>query len=84
MRASHVASFRERQAAEETSANLGLTGPAQAASHEAINARATRGAAWILHLVAQGKHAEAQAYMDLPDWGLAAAEEDRVVDASRK
>lgn len=71
MAASQTAAFRERQAVEEASACLGLNGSAIVASHEAINARATRGAARILRLVEQGRHAEAQACLDAPDWGLA-------------
>lgn len=73
---SAIAIFQERQALEEASAQLGLSGPAAVASHEAINARATRGAARILRLVEQGRHAEAQACLDVPDWGLTEDAED--------
>ncbi|MGH2508294.1 MAG: hypothetical protein ACRDHZ_12960 [Ktedonobacteraceae bacterium] len=69
MSKSEIALFCERQALEEASARLGLDGLAQVASHEAINARAERGAARILQLVEQGHHAQAVALMDRPDWG---------------
>jgi hypothetical protein len=69
MLTSEVALFRERQALEEASARLGLTGLAQVAQHEAINARATRGAERILRLVEQGQHEQAITLMDRPDWG---------------
>lgn len=67
---SELTIFRERQAQEEASARLGLSGPAVVASHEAISARSTRGAARILQLVAQSRHAEALACLNVPDWGL--------------
>lgn len=78
-----VASFRERQSAEEASARLGLSSPAVVASHEVMNARTTRGAARILHLVEQGKHAEAWICLNLPDWGQAEEEEGGVVETAR-
>lgn len=68
MSTSKIASFRERQTLEETSARLGLTGLAQMATHEAINARAQRGAQRILQLVEQGQHAQAIALMEQPYW----------------
>lgn len=84
MSTSRVASFRERQLGEEVSARLGLTGPAVVAQHAAINARAARGAERILCLVEQGRHAEAWAYMNLPDWGEAEEEENGVVEPSHE
>lgn len=45
---SEVARFRQRVEQEEASARLGLTGFAIVAKHDAINARATRGAERIL------------------------------------
>lgn len=68
MPTSNVALFRERQALEEASARLGLDGFAQIANHEAINARVQRGAQRILHLVEQGRHAQALALMEQPYW----------------
>ncbi len=67
---SDIAQFRERQAAEEVAAHLGLVGPAIVARHDFIEARAERGAARLLQLIAQGRHAEAEAQMNVPDWGL--------------
>jgi hypothetical protein len=75
MSTSEVALFRECQALEEASARLGLTGLAQVAQHEAINARATRGAERILRLVEQGQYKQAVALMDQPGWG---ADDDSV------
>lgn len=69
MSISTVTSFRERQTLEEISARLGLIGPAQVATHEAINARAQRGAKRILQLVQQGLHEQALALMEQPHWG---------------
>jgi hypothetical protein len=70
---SEVRHLRQRIEQEEASARLGLTGLAQVAQHELINARAQRGAARILRLVEQGHHVQAIALMDRPDWG---ADED--------
>lgn len=66
---SEVARFRQRVEQEEASARLGLTGFAIVAKHDAINARATRGAERILQLMEQGQHVQAHALMDRPDWG---------------
>lgn len=71
---SDVAKFREHQAVEEETARLGLSGPAIVSRHDFIEARAERGAARILQLLAQGKYAEAAAQMNLPNWGLEEAE----------
>lgn len=78
---SEVARFRQRVEQEEASARLGLNGFAHVASHEAINARAQRGAARILLLVEQGQHVQARALMDRPDWG---ADEDSVACQTNK
>lgn len=67
MNTSEVAQFRKRQAAQETAARLGLTAPAIVSRHDFIEARAERGAAQILQLLAQGRYAEAEAQMNLPD-----------------
>lgn len=37
--------------------------------HDFIEARATRGAGRILHLIEEGKHEEAIELMHTPDWG---------------
>ena len=70
MASSDIAEFRKQQAAQEASANLGLSGPAMVARHDFMTARAERGADTILQLVAQGRHEEAQALMMQPDWGV--------------
>lgn len=70
MNTSDVARFRKCQAAQETAACLGLTGPAIVSRHDFIEARAERGAMQILQLLAQGRYAEAETQMNLPDWGL--------------
>ena len=62
--------FRMQQHQEEEAARLGLSGLAMTSRHDFIEARTTRGAEQILHLLAQGKYAEAQVQMNLPDWGL--------------
>ncbi len=64
-----MARFRERQAFEEAAARLGCSGLAQVAQHELINARATRGAERILHLLAAGEREEAHRLMEQEDWG---------------
>lgn len=66
---SEVARLLQRIELEKASARLGLNGLAQVAKHDAINARATRGAERILRLVEQGMHVQAVALMDRPDWG---------------
>ena len=69
MNQSDVTYFREHQALCEAAARLGLSGPAIVSRHDFIEARAARGAARILQLLVQGKYAEAERQMDLPDWG---------------
>jgi hypothetical protein len=60
---------REREAAERS-----LYGLAEGtARHAFIEARAARGADAILHLMQEGKHAEAIALMETPDWGEGAS-----------
>ena len=59
----------EREAAER-----GLCGLAEGtARHTFLEARAARGADAILHLMQEGKHAEAVALMETPDWGEGAS-----------
>ncbi|MGH2479838.1 MAG: hypothetical protein ACRDHW_09305 [Ktedonobacteraceae bacterium] len=70
MPASEIAHFREQQARQEEAAHLGLSGPAIVARHDFIEARAERGARRILQLLAQGRHEEAEAQMNLPNWGI--------------
>ena len=66
---SEVAHFREQQAQLEEAAHLGLCGLAIVSRHDFIEARAERGAARILRLLAQSRYAEAEAQMNVPDWG---------------
>jgi len=58
---SEIAQFRQRQAAEEASAQLGLGGLAITASHEAILARMEQGARTLFQLFQQGRSEEAYA-----------------------
>src|SRR5256886_115698 len=58
---SEIAQFRQRQAAEEASAQLALGGLAITASHEAIRARMERGAGTLFQLFQQGRSEEAYA-----------------------
>ena len=67
---SDIACFRERQALEEKSARLALTGYAITARHDFIIARAQRGAERILRLIEEGKHEEAQVLMNTENWGV--------------
>ncbi len=67
---SEIARFRERQALEEKSARLALTGYAITSRHDFIIARAQRGAERILQLIDEGKHTEAQALMNTENWGV--------------
>lgn len=73
MPTSEIARFREQQARQEEAARLGCSGPALVSRHDFIEARATRGAERILALLAQGRYREAEAQMNLPDWGQESA-----------
>lgn len=66
---SEVARLRQRMEQEEQAARLGFDGLAQVAQHELINARATRGAERILHLLAAGEREEAHRLMEQDSWG---------------
>ncbi len=67
-RRSEVAHFREQHALHKQAAQQGLSGLAIVANHESITARMQRGAQRILHLIAQGKHQEAQALLFSQGW----------------
>jgi hypothetical protein len=67
---SEVARFRYEQELRDQAAQLGLSGPAEVASHERILARMERGAELILELIARGKHDEAIALMNTENWGV--------------
>lgn len=69
MPGSEVAHFCEQQACQEEAVHLGCSGLALVARHDFIEARATRGAEHILQLLAQGRYQDAEAQMNLPDWG---------------
>ena len=77
---SKIRRFREEQAQREEAAHLALAGPAIVARHDFIEARATRGAARILQLLAQGRFAEAEAQMNIPGWEPAEAHEEAARD----
>ena len=59
MNQSEIAKFRQQQAAEEESAELGLFGPAMMASHDFILAKIEQGGGYLLQLFQQGRHEEA-------------------------
>src|SRR5881392_3316127 len=63
MSQSEIARFRQQQLEEETSARLGLNGPAAQASHEIINARMQQGARVALQLFKEGRREEAYALL---------------------
>ncbi len=67
---SEVAQFRHQQALQEEAAQRGLNGFAIVARHEIITRRMEIGAEWLLKLIEEGRHEEAQAIMDTPGWGL--------------
>ena len=66
---SEIARLREQIELEERAIQLALTGYALTSPHEMINARMERGGEYILHLIEQGKHEEAQALMNTENWG---------------
>ena len=66
---SQVAGLRQQIEEAEQAAQRALTGYAAVARHQAITARMQRGGEHLLHLIAQGRHAEVQALMET-DWWL--------------
>jgi hypothetical protein len=77
MATSEIARFREQQARQEEAARLGLSGPAVVSRHDFIEARAEQGAKCILQLIARGRYAEAEAQMNLPNWGIEGGEREK-------
>ncbi|HEY0756864.1 MAG TPA: hypothetical protein VGD98_23125 [Ktedonobacteraceae bacterium] len=71
---SEIAHLREQQIQQEEAGRLGLSGLAVVSRHDFIEARAERGAARILELLAHGQYAEAEAQMNLPAWGAGEGE----------
>ena len=70
MSTNEIAEFRQRQQALEEAALLGLNGLASGFSrHTFIEARMQRGAEYILQLLQEGKHKEAQQLMETRAWG---------------
>src|SRR5712691_10148883 len=67
---SEVAQFRHQQALREEAAQRGLNGFAIVGRHEIITARMEIGAQRLLKLIEEGKHEEAQAIMNTPEWGV--------------
>jgi hypothetical protein len=65
---SEVAKFREVQGLEEEAAQQGLYGLAAVARHETLTARIEVGAEYILQLIREGKHEEAQTLFAAEDW----------------
>ncbi len=65
---SHVSQFRETCEQAHEGAKQGLGGIAIVASHKSITARMQRGAERILHLIAQGRHQQAQALLCSEGW----------------
>ena len=77
MAQNEVARLRELIQLEREASEHGLYGLAEgAARHDFIEARAARGADAILHLMHEGKHTEAVALMETPDWGEGASSDD--------
>jgi hypothetical protein len=66
---SEIARFRRQHALEEEAARRGFSDFAAVASHRSINARMDRAGERILRCIDAGKFEEAQALMELPDWG---------------
>ena len=67
---SDVAHLRQQLQLKHEAAERGLSGLASgAAKHDFIEARATRGAEYILQLIQERKHKEAVLLMESPDWG---------------
>lgn len=67
---SDVAGFRYQQVLQEEAALLGLHGLASGTSrHAFIEARMDRSAGYILQLIQEGKHEEAQQLMATSTWG---------------
>ena len=66
---SDVARLRQQIEEAEQAAQRALTGYAAVARHQAITARMQRGGEHLLHLIAQGRHAEVLALMET-DWWL--------------
>lgn len=71
---SGVARLRQHIAQHDEAAQRALYAPAIVARHEAITKRMEQGAAHILHLIEQGKRAEAVALMDQENWGVTESE----------
>jgi len=75
---SEVARLMDLIRVEREAAERGLCGLAEGtARHAFLEARAARGADAILHLMQEGKHAEAIALMETPDWGEATSSDMR-------
>ena len=73
---SEVTHFRQQQAMQEKAARQGLHGLASDFSrHAFIEARAEKGAAYILNLIHEGRHEEAQRLMATKTWGQGKLEE---------
>ncbi len=70
MTGSIITEFRRQQQAVEEAALLGLHGLASGISrHSFIEARMGRSAEYILQLIQEGKHEEAQQLMATEAWG---------------
>jgi len=67
---SEIARLRERIELEGQAIHLALTGYAITSPHDIIIARMERGAEYILHLIEQGRHEEAQVLMNTEHWGV--------------
>lgn len=81
IRPSETARLREHITLESQAAQHGLLGLAQGtARHRFITARMEQGAGRLLKLIAEGKHAEVQAIMETPEWGLAGGADQESAD----
>ena len=70
MATSMVALFRAAQDAQEQASKRGLYEYAVTARHDAIVARAQRGAERILQLLEEGQLEQAHALWNTPTWGI--------------
>ncbi len=76
---SEVTHFRQQQTMQEEAAKQGLYGlAADFSRHAFIEARAEKGAEYILRLIQEGKHEEAQSLMATNTWGQRELEEEEL------
>lgn len=67
---SEVAQAMRQIDLEQEAAERGMHGFAITARHDFINAQMQRGGEYILQLIEEGRHEEAQALMNTDNWGV--------------